>query len=250
MKMIKLKISLLFLLVATIGVYNAKAQITVGSSNEPNPASMLDLKFYNPTNPTSATATGNATVDAKGGGGLGLPRVELVSLTTLQPFIAKDSNFTNNVKWRHTGLMVYNLATGTDFIPGIYVWDGEKWVRQGEGEKTKQFFYMPSCNIDLAGQTAGDTEYYYNLYDEYKRQFTNNTTNNPQFVSSDSSIPAVSSLKDNRVYNKEELIFVITYYDPDLLKSVSVDSNGKMSYKLLSTTLTAKSFLNVVFIVK
>jgi hypothetical protein len=87
----------------------------------------LDLK-------TKPADGGNVTITTNQPGGLVLPRVQLVSEITLEPFIDKSSsewniqtNQDNNKKW-HTGMMVYNLKNADGFTPGIYFWDGQKWV--------------------------------------------------------------------------------------------------------------------------
>ena len=68
-------------------------------------------------------------------GGLLLPRVELVSLASLEPFIATtDPSWMNATKKQElslslAGLMVYNIAvSGNKIYPAIYVWSGTSWI--------------------------------------------------------------------------------------------------------------------------
>ena len=58
-------------------------------------------------------------------GGLLLPRVELVSLASLEPFITGADAET---QLSLAGLMVYNIAvSGNKIYPAIYVWSGTSW---------------------------------------------------------------------------------------------------------------------------
>jgi hypothetical protein len=114
-------------LIFLISMPIVQSQVTIGSGEEPGKAALLDLK-------TKVPGTDNVTIEVGKPGGLVLPRVQLVSETTLEPFIDKNSsewtvsaNQNNNKKW-HTGMMVYNLKNDGGFTPGIYFWDGAKWV--------------------------------------------------------------------------------------------------------------------------
>lgn len=109
---------LLTVLWAIIGV-NTYAQVTIGMGEAPSKTALLQLK-------TQEADLDNVTSKK---GGLLLPRVKLVSLTTLQPFIEPtDTNYTAE-KRASTGLLVYNIyesPTG-DIKPGVYSWNGTKW---------------------------------------------------------------------------------------------------------------------------
>lgn len=115
-----------------------KAQVTIGSGLEPNKGTLLDLKERNPINP----AVDNSTADK----GLGMPRINLTSMTTLI-----DINGGTGKEIEHTGLTVYNLSTANGFEPGIYVWDGTKWIL------TKGSSLAPNINWLLTGN-SGITE--------------------------------------------------------------------------------------------
>jgi hypothetical protein len=100
--------------------------VTIGSLDNPVKAALLDLKTKNPD-------ADNVTVENSKSGGLVLPRVQLESKTTLEPFIPKDSEEwkrkQDETKRLHVGMMVYNLKSGGVFSPGIYVWNGSEWVK-------------------------------------------------------------------------------------------------------------------------
>lgn len=88
---------------------NIGAQVTIGAGIKPREGSLLDIKQDN-------TTGNNPNAD----GGIGLPRVQLLSFTEL--IVDVEPNKSNYV-----GLTVYNI--GNENIPeGIYFWDGEKWV--------------------------------------------------------------------------------------------------------------------------
>jgi len=109
-----------------------QAQVTIGSNIPPEKAALLDIKSM------EAAVEGEATTD-KNGGGLLLPRVELSIINELAPFIDKDDyddTEYEKIKKRHTGLVVYNLATTSDFVPGTHIWDGSKWKRIERAEDT------------------------------------------------------------------------------------------------------------------
>lgn len=99
-------INISFLLFVTI----VQAQTTIGSGNPPRPGTLLDLK--------EETSTGKTKNSDKG---LGLPRVKLLSPTTLT--IDNDAR-----KLTYVGLMVYNTnTTASGLAEGIYCWDGATW---------------------------------------------------------------------------------------------------------------------------
>lgn len=115
MKILKfILLNLVFLSVISLGS-GLKAQVTIGSGLEPNKGALLDLKEKDPVDPV----IDNSTADK----GLAIPRISLTSMTTLV-----DINGAIGKEIEHTGLMVYNLSASDGFEPGIYVWDGTKWV--------------------------------------------------------------------------------------------------------------------------
>ncbi len=90
---------------------NIRAQVTIGSGEEPRKGSILDLKI-----------NGNNKHEFNANGGLGLPRVALVSPTTLT--VGNDES----KKTDHVGLTVYNITNNDVMKEGIYYWNGDKWM--------------------------------------------------------------------------------------------------------------------------
>lgn len=227
---------------------STNAQVTIGSGNPTAKGALLEIK--------SQEADANNITSEKGG--LGLPRVKLTNRTTLEPFISTtDTEWVNatttKIKEKHAGLVVYNLhespasETNADKIlrKGVYIWDGSRW--NTESLNQKRYFHLPSFNIPLS---AIGTGLVFDLYGEYERQFTKNALANPTFVSSNSAITTVPSPLNGRLYTREELDYVITYYDDNILDEVKVLPNGTMTYDVISINTTPDSYMNVVFIVK
>lgn len=239
----KIKLITLFAAITCIG--SVYGQVTIGSGVEPAKAALLEIKSQ------SADAVTNVTSDK---GGLGLPRVELVSLTTLEPFIplmdeAWDPAHRSTTMTQHAGLMVYNLKESSDFKKAVYVWDGKQWGQigtdTGAGER---YFYLPSFNLPLP--TPSETEVIFNLHDEYVRQFTKDAAKNPTFISSNTGLSKIPSKATEMLYDPLELDYVITYYDTNIIKDVSISSLGELRYKVKSQITGPNSFMNVVFVIK
>lgn len=235
------RIRLILLLTIICFTGSVYGQVTIGSDVPASKAAVLEIKDQ-PADGSNVTATR---------GGLGLPRVELEDVSTLEPFIAiTDTEWTTNqaaTKSAHAGLMVYNLKedSGENLTKGVYVWNGERWGLIEDARE--RYFYIPSFNIPLPAPNG--VELTFNLYQEYARQFTNNASN-PTFVSSNASLNVIPSKGSGVLYTAAELDYVVTYYDPEVLKEVSVTTNGELKYKVKSQETTADSFLNVVFVIR
>jgi hypothetical protein len=209
----------LLLLIYLFTVLKLHGQVTIGSLTKPEKGALLEIKNVEATHPVSTTDNSNVTVDANGGG-VGLPRVYLVNKYTLEPFIATgDAEWTNNdltkISERHAGLMVYNIYVSPDtesdpdkmFRQGIYVWNGNRWREAGSGQE--HFFYLPP----VALQVAATGDYSVDLYDEYKKQYARIS---------------------NRLYAREELDYVVTYYDETVLQVNRITADGNMSYTVVN----------------
>lgn len=98
---------------------NIFAQVTVGMSEAPTKTALLQLK--------SQSADASNITSMKGG--LLLPRVKLLKINTLQPFVDPTDTDYSEEKKMSTGLIVYNVNKSTEdgIYPGVYCWDGEKW---------------------------------------------------------------------------------------------------------------------------
>lgn len=95
-----------------------KAQVTIGFESAPGKAALLQIK-------DQEADLKNVTCTK---GGLILPRVELVNLTTLEPFMHPDTTPDYDIqKVLHVGLLVYNIASTSTLNPGLYFWTGDNW---------------------------------------------------------------------------------------------------------------------------
>jgi len=97
--------------------HNSNAQVTIGSSDVPDPDALLELR-------------GSGEVETKG---LLLPRVELVSLIDPSPL-------TMHIE----GMIVYNTASNSVVSPGLYRNNGSRWILEHlpEGERSGQFLVI------------------------------------------------------------------------------------------------------------
>jgi hypothetical protein len=214
------------------------AQVTIGLGEAPSSGALLQLKEKEVSD-NSANATK----------GLELPRVELVNKNNLYPmFQANDPSYTGVSKTsedkKHTGLTVYNITTDPNegFEPGIYVWNGQEWTSSKNGSirtsVEQKFFYMPSFNLPLNGTgTLG-----FDLYEEYKRQFTKNGNN--AFISNNSTLTEIPG-----VYKKEDLDFVVTDYDNTVVNIKQI-LDSYLIYEVKSTQPSIHSFINIIIVVK
>lgn len=215
------------LLVATalLSFYNlAYGQVTIGSTDKPDKAKLLHLENT---------------------GGLGLPRVQLVDPATLEPFI--DSGIlTETLKREHTGLMVYNLATIGSFEKGVYVWDGNTWIRAGENTESssKRWFYMPPFNLPMK-QTGNTT---FDLYAEYRRQFMQSLNN--EYRTSSSNVISIPSPELGTLYGERELDYVVVHYDNTVITVNNISEDGMMFYNVLDTDPGALSYMTIIFIIR
>ena len=100
---------------------SSQAQVTIGSAEEANKGSLLDLKEKN-------------TQGANSSKGLLLPRVKLLDHEKLQPMYSytEGNTPTEAELSAHEGLVVYNTNGCAPFGFGSYVWIGNKWVNISE----------------------------------------------------------------------------------------------------------------------
>ncbi|MDU1891828.1 MAG: hypothetical protein E6767_14165 [Dysgonomonas sp.] len=203
---------------------NTFSQVTVGSNANPEKAALLDLKTLKFEDQTRLVSSGN--------GGILLPRVEIADVTILGVFSDITGLDTSIEKSKHTGLVVYNVGTAIE--EGIYVWDGTMWKKAGIN-KSQNFFYMPSIEIDLSA--AGSID----LYARYRKQFAT-----PAISSHPSIAPTIA------FYNQDELYYYVTEYSSDLFDSITLSDQGILSYTPKSSLPddVCCSYINIVFVVK
>jgi hypothetical protein len=208
------------------------AQVTIGSDFPPVEAALLDLKDR---------VSGSDTVSSNSGGLL-LPRVELKSQYTLEPFIEQtDAEWqtSNRPQTRkdHVGLSVYNLTNNSDFHPGIYVWMGAEWRPL---EIASNYIYVPSFNLPWKESQV-------DLFKVYQDNL--NFATNTRYKSSNNNIRVVFPEFND---NASDFYYVVTYYDPQVLSISGISENGVMSYTRNPSLAVPPegSFINIVMIRK
>lgn len=163
-----------------------RAQVTVGSSIPPTRAALLDIKARQKSGSISSVLSDDNITSAEGDGGLLLPRVMLVNIYTLEPFIeADDPEFvknTNSLKEKYAGLMVYNLRAKKTGDPedtptrrGVYIWDGAKWEKKYVNKVVPKIIKQPKpftfyetgfetaekLSIEVGGEGVWEYQWYY-----------------------------------------------------------------------------------------
>jgi len=200
-------------LIVSIFVVNAKAQVLIGDTTEPEWASILELR--------SDTL------------GFLPPRVKL-----LGPGRANPLN-------RHlAGNIVFNTTATDSLRVGLYFNDGTRWIPLFTSKTVQEnWFYMPSipiqvANVDLAvGKTV-------DLYYEYKKQL--NTAGG--LLKSNPGAPA-KALK--KIPEALELDYYVTGYDESVFDAITITNDGKMTYKIKPSAISSDStYLNIVFVEK
>lgn len=257
----KLTLFKFFLVSLLINFYfssHLHAQVLVGSTHDPEKAYLLEIRDRQITSPSSVTSSENISTDR---GGLGLSRVQLKDIYTLEPFIETNDqdwidSATTKIKEKHAGLMVYNIyvspptetTLSKQFKQGVYIWNGNQWEIAGT-YRQKSYFYMPAFNLpvrEITGDSDEDVEF--NLYNEYARQFTNNS-NNLTFVSN-ASRGMVPSPLGSRLYQPDELDYAVTYYDNLIMDITGIGEDGTITYRVKDNDPGPTSFINIVFIIK
>lgn len=113
---------------------NILAQVTVGVGEAPVNGALLQLKEKNESDGKNAGYVNSSR-------GLGMPRVALRERDQLFPMFDGNTSYTTIDSFKkeedakHQGLMVYNTSTEpptgitwADLKPGLFIWDGEKWM--------------------------------------------------------------------------------------------------------------------------
>lgn len=125
---------------------------------------------------------------------------------------------------------------------GYYVFDGKIWKR---AEEEARYFHAPHFTLPLITVANGLT---FDIYEEvYLKQLVkSNPALSNNFISNDSLLTATR----NKVYERRELDYVITYYDAKILEINNINLDGLINYNVKSLDTEIDSFINVVFVVK
>ena len=206
---------------------NAVSQVTIGSAIEPHPAALLDLnqglvieEFENLSE-----------------GGLLLPRVRLVSLTSFAPLGVEEDGATA------AGMIVYNIADFPEagLSPGLYYFNGERWRRMMASDAN--WFFMPTIVLDMA-MTNG-TPHTADLWEKFQQQFTPITsTGGLMTASSGAPLQFLPTIMERAA---TDFWFFVTVSDDEVINVIEIDANGVMTYEVLEVP-TDKTFMNIIFV--
>lgn len=101
--------------------------------------------------------------------------------------------------------------------------------------KNTRWFYPPAIIIDASDL---DTAATLDLHADYVTQFSS------PLVSSDGASGYVPH------YQQDELEYYVTFYDNTILDNISIDSDGVMTYDIISVPFDNYTVINVVFVIK
>jgi len=122
-------------------ILTSKAQVTIGTTEEPVKGAMLQLK-------TKSDADSKGDINATQG--LDFPRVALVVRNQLQPMYSSTeaTNLTSQENMDHKGLVVYNVTNdpAADLSPGLYQWDGAQWTGLADKPSAAKIDFPADCS--------------------------------------------------------------------------------------------------------
>ncbi len=216
--------------------------------NTNDPKTTLDVNGSFATRESSVTISGStATLDIKNafykitGGTANFTIV----FSTTAPVGSNIQNGQRIVIYNDTNFEgTYNSFKIPSKTAQEFIYSGGAWYSVKAASNTPsqlKWFYAPSMILDTSYTTTART---YNIYENYKKQFTNTgTETNVNYgpTGTISTIPVYSSSGD--------LDYVITGYDKSVFYDVSINSSGILSYKV-NGAATDKTFMNIVFVPK
>jgi len=210
-----MKKNILLLFIMSILAINAKAQVTIGSMDEPELGAVLELKADN----------------------LGfLPtRVELKHLDSPDPLPAHKE-----------GMIVYNTKVSEEdkLQAGFYYNTGERWLRLSTTPSfSNNWFYMPSIVFNTSAKTPEGENKVVDLYGEFKKQL-NDKANTSVVASSGAPNIALSTIPEPTDIN-----YYVTAYDHKVFEIDGISVDGKMTYRILDTA-SDSTHINIVFVEK
>jgi len=222
-KFFKITVLTSFLIISVL--FNANAQVTIGSDTNPN--ATLDVV---------ASKTDGTTAE-----GLIAPRLTGDQLKAADAQYGTPQNST--LVYVTVAVTTASPKTINVKEPGFYYYDAPNgiWVALHAGNN--KWFYMPSFNLPL-GTTIG-AALTFNLYNEYAKQFQQ--SGNTQFVA---STGAADPTKVVAPYAVTDLEFYVTAYSTDVITITGIDADGTLHYTPLAVTAPEGSFIDIIFKVK
>lgn len=167
-------------------------------------------------------------------------KVGVNTRTPTEVFDVKGSARVQELPLNGTATSIYTKPDGTADTGKNQKFTAEKMVVAdkngvlGTIRGMANWFYMPSINIPT--EPLGDKSV--DLYQKFVEQFQNPKAKSPSAPTIIPNLP-----------NKTDLYYYITDYDTAVLENISVDANGKMTYKVKAAP-TETSYINIVFLLK
>lgn len=231
-----------FSLLSLMSFTFAHGQVVIGSNLTNERAAILDIK----------SQEANAANETSSQGGVLLPRIALVNPYTLEPFVStSDVEWTDRVKKEallkeHIGLEVYNVTNNTELKSGAYVWNGTLWERLFKKVEplvpNRIVFPLPAFNLPLINKNNIDIKRFtVNLYQVY---LNNRHANN--FIT---NMPNKGEFVVNNSYKNDELDYVVTHYDKEIITIHSISNTGIMDYTVHNINPDSSHFLTIYLVV-
>ena len=207
---------------------NAVSQVTIGSGIEPHPAALLDLN----------QGLSSLGVENLSEGGLLLPRVRLISLTSFEPLGTNENSI--------AGMMVYNITQAVDenLSPGIHYFDGARWRRMITSG-TSNWFFMPSIALDMSPGIHEDV----NLFEKFQKQFwPRTTTGSGRLIGSENALAsAFPEMMTQRMATDFWFFITVSDDDPPVWGDITIDDDGNLEYQIIGVP-TDETFMNIIFV--
>ncbi len=211
---------ILILFYFSLWMVNAQVGINLGTES---PKATLHLGKSNDINAVAA--------------GLQLPKFKLSEINANSALYTTDLSslliYINDIDDTPSG----KTAKVTEV--GFYFFDGSIW----RGFYDDKYFHLPYFVENAQSVGTGFTLDIYN--DIYLKQFVKNNPTN-QFLSNNTLLNQITK----RIYNKNELDYIVTYYDDKVMRVNSISPDGIMNYDILDLKFTIDSFINIILVVK
>ena len=183
-----------------------------------------------------ATLHVNQDLTASKAEGIIVPQLSLSELNQ------KSNSYTQ----AHSGAIIYINDVDTTPITknqkirkkGYYYFDGNQWRVFVEDQK--KIFPLPYF---IEQHTSNTTNQELDIYQLYIKQFTKDPVN--QFLSNNGILEGI-----NQIYERDQLDYVITYYDTETIQVNGLTTDGVLNYDVISTNFNLNSYINITLVVK
>ncbi len=219
------------LLIFSMGLLPAQAQVTIGSGEAPVEGAILQVK----------TKTGIIDDSDNATKGVAFPRVPLTAKKSLLPMVSGGG--TLEQKATHTGLVVFNTneAVATDdttfkFEKGLYVWKGGEWTAVGSLPEVGNALRLHNDSIKWGGKLIENT-----TIDLNKKNLTITADNELFYIKgltegSSDSRALVVDMYSGEVGTAPSVPAILTFVQSTTPSSFYAGSNGPDKNKTLEVT--------------